>query len=601
MPTIFISNRHSSQPYNWDLVGAATTEDARNTRLGRWAEAYDSITTGRYGYTQGYDAYVAMSPAPFDPYRPDGSHEVQMIPAVGSFDAVTRSTPTLRFYCDPDRHGYNYMYHRWEPGCGRTVTLTATQRHDCTACARCHEHITDWRHADSTDRNTGYNLCNICWDYLAYDIHCLCTRCERVLAVNEDETYRWEQGSWCMDCMDNHTSTCDVCNEVYDNNVGEYCEECESCDTCGEHCLERHHDDCDAYQRGQDGTGRLMNYSFTPYLVFQGQGRSDNNLFMGVELETDRGKRSDARNPNIDGALQAMEEMLRRTSQELGIPQDSMFYFKEDGSLRHGMEIVSHPATLDFHRTSMPWKEVMRIAKMHDLKSHDTDTAGYHIHVSRTGLGDNRAERDYTMAKLVMLMWRVWPELFAFSRRTEDNMYQWALPNHLFLPGVRDCECANKQCNYCMSNLSLDLIKRQGESVTKFTRRKYTAVNTEHPDTLEFRLWRGTLKYETFMATMELTKLLVDTARDIGIKDIAAMSWNGLVERSAEAEHQYLFDYVTSVEVRERMEVVRNHRDMIEETLAAGQSDQVAIIQHRLEVAETIAKADILYDQTVFV
>jgi len=395
-----------------------------------------------------------------------------------------------------------------------------------------------------------------------------------------------------------------VCSEYYESGDGVYCEYCESAEMCSDYCQERHEEDCEEYQEQENGSpGRLESYSFTPYLRFNHMGheRNETKLFMGVELETDQGKGS-SRYPEIAKTLDEIAELLRCTSQRFGEDvSNTMFYFKEDGSLRNGMEIVSHPSTLDYHRESMPWKALMRICKANGLKSHDTDTAGFHIHVSRTGLGETRAEREYTLAKLVMLMWRVWPELFAFSRRTEQNMYQWALPNHMFLPGVRDCECTNKQCNYCMSSLSLDLIRRRDESTAKHTGAKYTAVNTRHPDTLEFRLWRGTLVYETFMATMELTKLLVDTSRDESITNIAAMDWDTIIARAAGYNYVTLWDYLTSPEIEAKMAVVRRDRSSILEHIEETQGHELATIQHRLSVAETIANADILYEQTVSV
>ena len=594
MPTIFISNRHSSEPHLFEHVGLVSDPLTRDQHLGTWARASDGLGMGRYLHSHGYDAYISMTPAPLDAIsRADGT---TVIPAVGCFDEVTHSTPGLQFYCEPNRHGYNSVTNRWEPGCGRTITLTGTQAHHCIPCRRCGEYNGNSHYVESTDNSTGYNLCDVCYGYLVYDRHCICTRCERVLSVNEDETAYMNRGdaAWCQSCMDTYTSTCDVCSETYDRDDGNYCEYCECCDACSEYCLENHQEHCDEYQQEENGGGRLQNYNFTPFLTFHGDTRTGQALFMGVELEVDQHRSRDHGYPEIESFLDDAQRILRPIQRIHNVDDNGLFYFKEDGSLRNGVEIVSNPATLDFHKDTMPWRSIMDIAKDNRLFGHNTDTAGLHIHVSRTGLGINKAEQEYTLAKLVMLMWRLWPELFVFSRRTLETMHNWAVPNHMYVPDVRSCDCTDKMCNHCMSSLAYDLIKRGNESVSKFTQQKYTAVNTRPRDTLEFRLWRSTLKYETFMATMQLTKLLIDMSREFDITHLGYVNWEELMSQAARHEYTYLWDYATTPEIQEKMELVR-HRRAVNERQGFGEPT----IRQRLGVADTIAAADILYQQTI--
>ena len=39
---------------------------------------------------------------------------------------------------------------------------------------------------------------------------------------------------------------------------------------------------------------------------------------------------------------------------------------------------------------------------------------------------------------------------------------------------------------------------------------RYQAINSINEETIEFRLYRGTLRYSTFVATLQLTKWLVE-------------------------------------------------------------------------------------------
>ena len=599
MPTIFISNRHSSEPHDFNWVWPSDP-NVRNEHLTNWARTYDSLGVGGWTHRCGYDAYVSMTPPPIDAVTTGGT----VIPATGCFDVVTHSTPGLQFYCRPDRHAYNDNTGRWEPGCGRTISLTGTQTHRCGPCSRCGEYDNASYRVESTDHNMTYTLCRVCYEYLTFDRpRCICTRCERVISVNEDETTSFGDGNWCENCMSEYTYTCDVCQDSYDRDNGAYCEYCECCDACSDYCLEMHQENCSEYQYEQNGGGgRLQNYSFTPYLVFHGDTRAGQALFMGVELEVDQHRSRDTGYPDIDSFLEDAQRILTPIQRSQNVDDMGLFYFKEDGSLRNGVEIVSNPATLQFHMDTMPWRSIMDAARDNRLFGHNTDTAGLHIHVSRTGLGISKAEQEYTLAKLVMLMWRLWPELFAFSRRTEETMNQWALPNHMFVPDVRRCECGNNGCNDCMSNLAFDLIKRGNESVSKFTQQKYTAVNTRPRDTLEFRLWRSTLRYDTFMATMQLTKLLIDMSMEFDITHLGHVSWEDLLSQAASHEYTHLWDYATTPEIREKMELVR-HSWSPANAVALDKrymNDELLQLSHeRLVIADTIAAADILYQQTI--
>ena len=100
-------------------------------------------------------------------------------------------------------------------------------------------------------------------------------------------------------------------------------------------------------------------------------------------------------------------------------------------------------------------------------KSHDTTTCGLHVHVSRS---------FFTMSETVKLGLFVYfnkSRLETFARRTETSYAK-------FKPVLRS-----------------DL-KAAGHSD-----RRYEAINFENARTIEFRLFKGTLNFETFMATLE--------------------------------------------------------------------------------------------------
>ena len=123
----------------------------------------------------------------------------------------------------------------------------------------------------------------------------------------------------------------------------------------------------------------IEEYSYKPDPVFLGY--TEDNLSLGVEIEVDKGTN------------------MHQTTKELNYSFWGI-YLKHDGSLgRCGFEIVSHPATLDYHMNELGGDKIMSICQENEYKSHDTQTCGLHIHMSRTFLGKDETEQDLNIAR----------------------------------------------------------------------------------------------------------------------------------------------------------------------------------------------------------
>ena len=95
------------------------------------------------------------------------------------------------------------------------------------------------------------------------------------------------------------------------------------------------------------------------------------------------------------------------------------------------------------------------------------------------------------------------------------------------------------------------------------------------------------------MATMQLTKLLIDMSREFDIAHLGHVNWEELMSQAARHEYTYLWDYATTPEIQEKMELVRHRR-------YRSLNDELLQLSHeRLVIADTIAAADILYQQTI--
>ena len=193
-------------------------------------------------------------------------------------------------------------------------------------------------------------------------------------------------------------------------------------------------------------------------------------------------------------------------------------YIKSDGSLEDGFEIVSHPMTLEYHTEEMNWKGILREAVSMGYRSHQTSTCGLHVHVNRNAFGDNQTEQEDVISRILFFVEKHWNELFTFSRRSSYNMSRWSARFGFEKTGKQILEKAKSGCNG-----------------------RYVAVNLNNYHTIEFRLFRGTLKYNTFIATLQMVNHICDAAISLSEEGIDAMSWSEFVSSIEEPELiQYL-------------------------------------------------------------
>ncbi len=183
-----------------------------------------------------------------------------------------------------------------------------------------------------------------------------------------------------------------------------------------------------------------------------------------------------------------------------------------------GFEIVTHPMSLDCQLHEMPWAEVLDKAISMGYLSHQAGTCGLHVHVSRKAFGDTLDAQDNAIARVLFFVERHWAELLRFSRRTQRQLEQWAARY-----GYRD---------------------RPGEMlehVKKGHGSRYTCVNLTNADTIEFRMFRGTLKLNTLIATLQLVDHICDAAIFMSDDELHDLPWSSFVSAIKEPELvQYL-------------------------------------------------------------
>lgn len=366
--------------------------------------------------------------------------------------------------------------------------MTTTNETTTIRCACCNE---EFDSDTMTATSDGY-VCEDCID----NEYFFCEHCEEYHhnddCVEVAVSWRGNTEYWCEDCAYNDAYRCDNCEEYFVADImhidewgNQICDHCYddgyiTCEDCGRITNDYEEiDDCyycsscadDRREAEADEPIHQYGYKPAPIKVSRAFERGV-KLMLGIELEVDCGSN------RYD------------TAKEITDAAEGRIYCKVDGSLRdNGFEIVTHPATLAYHLYDFRWANIMRIAKKNGYKSHDTETCGLHIHVGREEFGSSYEEREAVSRKLVVLVSVLKDEMTKFSRRKSAHLEHWAKIPALDFTGLSESAILD----YAFNAVRFD---------------RYVAVNLRNEHTVEFRLFRGTLKRDTLAASLQIVSNL---------------------------------------------------------------------------------------------
>ena len=243
-------------------------------------------------------------------------------------------------------------------------------------------------------------------------------------------------------------------------------------------------------------------------------------LTCGVELEIDNGG-------TVNSNAQKLLDIANKDAENL--------YIKTDGSLDEGLELVTHPMTLEYQLNEMPWAEVLRKAQSMGYLSHAAGTCGLHVHISRLAFGCTYEQQEASIARLLYFVEKFWAELLRFSRRTQGQMNRWA-------------------ARYGMKLTPTDQMCHAKDSCAG----RYTAVNLTNADTVEIRMFRGTLKLNTLKATLQMVNHLVEVAVSLSDYQVQDMSW---------------FDFLDEIKESELIQYLKERRLYVNEPVSASEEE----------------------------
>lgn len=241
----------------------------------------------------------------------------------------------------------------------------------------------------------------------------------------------------------------------------------------------------------------------------------DTTLLLGAEIEVGGNNNISSDNDKNSTVKKCIQIMNGSDSDE-----ENLIYSTHDSTVQ--IEFDTMPCSLEFHKNKMNYREMFEYLDKEGYKGHDCETAGLHIHANRSYLGKSRISQELVISKILYILEKFNDEICVIARR--DNDYS---------------EFAGEKQN------EDSIVELYGKYKDKGKR---AALNLQHKDTIEFRMFKSTLKYETFILTLEFVKDIIDYAKSVDIEEIELAKWSDLMNCfSSELRKYYEFRYQKKV------------------------------------------------------
>ena len=317
-----------------------------------------------------------------------------------------------------------------------------------------------------------------------------CTKCSLVVARNIVKSIEADQ--YCPRCVEKYIeengelSECNNCETSVSESRAVYSEflngmlcpncnrnrhyACENCGFEGRHFEVNNHD-CRDYITFENLVSDLVHsYSYIPSPIFSGV----DHYYLGVELEIE-----------FKGNIKEDSTEIKNTVSNLYNKLGTQGYLKFDGSLEDGIEIVTHPMSLQYHQEVFPWKDLLLNLQKNKFRSWNTDNCGLHVHICKPNAYKDEAHR------------------IRFMKLIYDNQEQAQL-------------IAGRKCTeYASFSDKGDIIAKVKYDAQ--SNERYSAINVENDNTDEIRIFRGSLRPERVLCAIEFVHASVEYTRNMRI------------------------------------------------------------------------------------
>ena len=374
-----------------------------------------------------------------------------------------------------------------------------------------------------------YYYCEDCY----YDTFEHCAYCDDTHYTDDTRYIEYMDETVCDGCFSEHYFICKDCQNSTNNSHRYetvdgywYCEDCiwDNHSQCGNCCDITHHEDlhydsatdehyCNSCYQEQS---IIKSYSYKPTPIFHtaknersymNQETREKRLVFGFELEVE----NEGNFTHNDCA-----EKLK----EIG---GDLLYFKEDSSISNGFEIVSHPMTYAYFKENKDMlKKLLKKAVSLGLRSYNTSTCGLHISLCRKAFSHSHYLKFVNFFNST----KNHGILKAISQRQESQLHWCALTKF-----------SNKN-----ELIKFSKLKNNGQSLDR-----YLALNIRNKSRLEVRLFRGTLKLDSFLKGFECVFAIFDFCKQMSFADLEISSSKDISKTDEKIKSQNLDSKGTSI------------------------------------------------------
>lgn len=289
------------------------------------------------------------------------------------------------------------------------------------------------------------------------------------------------------DIFSEEFNSCDDCGvyTTYDDSFGvsgsgdRYCSD----------CISNYDDEDSEDDRGYEYIGSRHSSSHSLSRIPSAYDNRKPRVLLGMELELEVSDDYDLDNKaghileNI-GSYQNSEGNRFRYA-----------LIEEDCSIDRGFEIVTAYTGLDVHKKQLRFFK----NRLHGCKSHNTSTCGLHVHICKSDMT--------TLHGAKMVLFINDPDnkqlVYALARRYENEY----------------CKIHDKKEDKSWLKDALESNSKRSQ-LLRLNWDRYEALNFHNEKTVEFRLYKGSLKYQTIMACLEFTFAVWHFTRTAGANEL---------------------------------------------------------------------------------
>lgn len=306
----------------------------------------------------------------------------------------------------------------------------------------------------------------------------------------------------------------------------------------------------------------IHEYNYTPEYIkhFMDHENKRTTLLLGAEIEVG-GNKPEVDSNNKQSVVKRCIQIMNGSESD----KEDLIYSTHDGTVQ--IELDTMPCSLEYHKNKMNYKEMFKYLDEQGYKGHDCSTAGLHIHVNRDYLGKTKTQQDLVISKILYII-----------EKFNDN---------ICVIGRKNTDYSRFVGDRCKEDTVLNLFAKYNDTGKK------AALNLQHKDTIEFRMFKSTLKYETFLLTLEFVKDIIDFAKSINIEEIEMITWNDLMKTFSKDLQQYYIDRYNKMFKKQLDEDIDKKIEYIKKEIKRKKKDvknkiggQLGVINNNREISK---------------